>query len=131
MKNTGDGRRIQRVEREVQEQVAQYVIAYMRGELPGLVTIARVRMPGDLRTAKVYVSVLGTDNEKEKVLELLKGRAGEIQRYIGDQLRMRFCPKLTFFSDDTTDRVIKIDRILKEIEGEKKATAEESEAEEN
>jgi ribosome-binding factor A len=117
MKNTGDGRRVQRVEREIQNQIASFILSDMRGLLPGLVTVARVMMPGDLRSAKVYISVLGTDSERETAVETLNQRAFEVQRFIGASLKMRFCPKLKFFVDDTTERVLKIERILKDLEG--------------
>lgn len=119
MKNMGDGRRVARVEKEVQAVIAQYLIAGFRQRLPGLVTVAAVRMPGDLRSARVYVSVLGEENLKDQVVEILQNSAGEIQRYIGDQLKMRYCPKLTFYPDHTTEQVLKIEKIIHEIETER------------
>lgn len=116
MKNTGDGRRIQRVEQEVQKTVAQYLIKGFRERLPGLVTVARVMMPADLRTAKVYVSILGDEKQREDALEILQEQAFDVQNFIGKELRMRYCPKLTFFLDDTTEKILKIDRILKDLE---------------
>lgn len=116
----GDGRRVQRVEQEIQKTVAQFLISGLRVRLPGLVTVSRVMMPGDLRTAKVYVSVLGSEGERKEALELLQENAYEVQNFIGRELRMRFCPKLTFYPDDTTEHVLKIDRILHELESEKK-----------
>lgn len=125
MKNMGDGRRIARVEKEVQIQVAQYLQAGFSTPLPGLVTISHVKMPADLRTARVYVSILGADDQKEEVIDLLQERAFEIQDYIGRKLKMRYCPKLTFDLDHTTDQVLKIEKILHDISGSKKATDEE------
>lgn len=119
-RDSSDNRRVSRVEQEVQKTVAQFLISGFRYPLPGLVTIARVMMPGDLRTAKVYVSVLGSDQDREKALETLQERAFEVQNYIGKELRMRFCPKLTFELDQTTEHVLKIDRILHELEQAKK-----------
>jgi len=108
-----------RVEQEVQKTIAQFLISGFRHPLPGLVTVARVMMPGDLRTAKVYISVLGTDSDREEALETLQEKAFEVQNFIGRELKMRFCPKLTFFHDDTTDHVLKVERILQELELEK------------
>jgi len=125
MKNTksqGDGgRRVARVEQEIQKTIAQFLISGFRYPLPGIVTVSRVMMPGDLRSAKVYVSVLGSDLDRKKTLELLKDRSHDVQNYIGKELRMRFCPKVTFYQDDTTEHVLKIDRILHELETEKRA----------
>lgn len=126
MKNMGDGRRVARVEREIQATIAQFLIRGFKTPLPGLVTVASVKMPADLRAAKVYVSVLGSDEQKSETIELLQERAFEIQKYIGAELKMRYCPKLTFFPDHTTEEVLKVERILHELEEERKAKGESS-----
>ncbi len=126
MKNSGKtqqgdgGRRIARAEQEIQKTIAQFLVSGFSHRLLGLVTVSKVMMPADLRAAKVYISVLGTDEEQKNTIEVLQKRAFEIQKFIGDQLRMRFCPKLTFFADDTTEHVLKVDRILHELEEQKK-----------
>lgn len=114
-------RRVSRVEQEIQKTVAQFLIAGFSSRLPGLVTVSRVLMPADLRSAKVYVSVLGSEEQRETALETLQERAFEVQDFIGKQLKMRYCPKLTFFHDDTTEHVLKIDRILHELEEKRQA----------
>lgn len=124
MKPTGDGRRVQRMERELQQTIARYLLSGFKTQLPGLVTVARVQMPADLRSAKVYISILGQDQDKEQVMESLKERAFEIQAFISRELKARFCPKLQFFLDETTEKVLKIERILHDLEIEKKNNSE-------
>lgn len=131
MKNMGDGRRVARVEREIQATIAQFLIRGFKTPLPGLVTVASVKMPADLRTARVYVSVLGEDKHLEETLELLQERAFEIQNFIGKELKMRYCPKLTFYADHTTDQVLKVERILHELEEERKVQGKQSESEDS
>ncbi len=120
MKNTGDGRRVARVEREIQHTVAQFLISGFKLPLPGLVTVARVHMPADLRTAKVYISLLGNENDLEETVELLQSRAFEVQNFIGKELKMRYCPKLTFLADSNTEQILKVERILADLEEERK-----------
>lgn len=127
MKNMGDGRRVARVEKEVQMQIARYLISGFSQPLPGIVTVSSVRMPADLRTAKVYVSVLGDDDESARVIELLQDRAFEIQNFIGRELKMRYCPKLTFFKDHATEQVIKIEKILHNIKNQSSPSSNEDE----
>lgn len=115
MKNMGDGRRQARVEMEVQRIVAQYLITHLRGEVDGIVTVASVKMPADLRTANVYISVLNHEGKVSDLIKFIQRRAPEIQRFIGDNLKMRYCPKLTFFEDEMTEKVLKIESILKDI----------------
>lgn len=117
-KESGDGRRIIRAEREIQQAIAKFLLNGFKRPLPGLVTVAHVKMPADLRSAKVYISVLGTDKEKEQVVSILTGRAFEVQNFIGREMKMRFCPKLTFYPDETTEKVLKIEKILADLKQE-------------
>ena len=126
MKNMGDGRRVARVEREIQVTIAQFLIRGFKLPLPGLVTVASVKMPTDLRAAKVYISVLGSEEQKEEVVDLLQERAFEIQNYIGKELKMRYCPKLTFHIDHATEQVLKVERILHDLDVERKAAGKDS-----
>ncbi len=114
-----DGRRVARAEKEVQMAVAQYILHGLNERLPGIVTVSLVKMPADLRSAKVFISVLGSENEKDQVMEILQGKARYIQTHLGQHLRMRYCPKLQFFSDTTTESVLKVERILKELQDQK------------
>lgn len=121
-KNQDEGRRIARVEREVQQTIAQFLISGFRLPLPGLVTVARVQMPGDLRTAKVYISVLGESQDLQKAVDLLQERAFEVQKFLGSELKMRYCPKLTFYADSTTQEILKVEKILQNLEQERQKT---------
>jgi ribosome-binding factor A len=118
-KESDSARRIARVEREVQQTVARYLISGFRWPLPGIVTVARVQMPGDLRTAKVYVSVLGDPKDLDQAVEMLQKQAYEVQNYLGKELKMRYCPKLQFLADHNTQEVLKVERILQELEKER------------
>ncbi len=122
MKNMGDGRRIARVEKEVQSVISTYTIQKLQCELPGLVTITRVQIPADLRTARVYVSLLQLDllvkpkpETLDEAVDVLQSWAPEIQREIGTQLKMKFLPKLTFFADESTEKILKVEKIISEI----------------
>ncbi len=132
MKNMGDGRRVSRVEKEIQQTVAQFLISGFKMPLPGLVTVARVKMPADLRSAKVYVSVIGENEDKLliEVIDLLQERAFEIQNYIGKQLKMRYCPKLTFFADEATEHILKVEKILQDIKANEKPKSSDTDDEE-
>lgn len=124
MKKDGDGRRKERVEREIQNTIAQFLIKGFKTPLPGLVTVSAVRMPGDFRTAKVYISVLGSDSDKSGAMKILEERAFEVQNFIGRELKMRYCPKITFLQDDTTEKVLKIEKILQELKVERQGVEE-------
>lgn len=125
MKNMGDGRRVARVEREVQSVISTFIISRLQRELPGLITVARVQIPADLRQARVYVSLLQTNVEQlsaaaekkdlTKAVDILQSWAPEIQHEIGEKLNMKYLPKLTFFADESTDKILKVEKLISEI----------------
>jgi ribosome-binding factor A len=118
MKNTGDGRRKVRVEKEVQEIVSRFIIEQLRQDLPGVITVTRVQMPADFRAAQIFVTYFQPENVSEKVpdvAKVLNTWAKDIQDEIGHVLKMRYCPKLTFFNDETTEKILKIEKILSDI----------------
>lgn len=121
MKN--DGRRISRVEKEIQSIISTYIIQNLQSELPGLVTVGRVQIPADLRLAKVYVSIMNINNTSEvaridqldKAIDILQSWARDIQEEIGKKLKMKYLPKLTFYPDESTEKILKIEKILSEM----------------
>ena len=118
MKNTGDGRRKVRVEKEVQEIVSRFIITNLRQDLPGLITVTRIQMPADFRAAQIFVTYFQPENTNDKVpdvAKVLNSWAKDIQDEIAHVLKMRYCPKLTFFNDETTEKILKIEKILSEI----------------
>lgn len=105
-------RRVQRVERELRELLATYLLRELKGETAGFVSVTRTLVSKDLRHAKVFVSVMGEPGDAETTLEALKDNTGAIQLYTGRNLKTKFCPRLTFFIDETQDRVFRINQIL-------------------
>lgn len=118
MKNMGDGRRKARIEKEVQEVVSGFIIRQLRHDLPGVVTVTRVTMPADFRTANIYVTYFAPEADDKTQIdaaEVLQSWAGDIQDEIAQIMKMRYCPKLTFYNDETTEKILKIEKIISEI----------------
>ncbi len=118
MKDMGDGRRKVRVEKEVQEIVSRFIISQLRQDLPGVITVTRVQMPADFRAAQIFVTYFEPENVTEKVpdvAEVLNSWAKDMQDEIAHVLKMRYCPKLTFFNDETTEKILKIEKILNDL----------------
>lgn len=117
-----DGRRVARVEKEVQSVISSFIIQKLQPELPGLVTIGRVQIPSDLRQAKVYVSLLNLNpNEKmneddlDLALEILQAWAPEMQQALNQKIQMKYLPKLTFFADESTEKILRIENLLSKM----------------
>jgi ribosome-binding factor A len=108
-------RRGARLAEEIREEVAG-IIAQLKDPRIGFVTVTRVAVTADLRSARVYVGVLGDAEKQRKSMEGLEQAAGFVRRELGRRIRLRHTPELSFQHDaglDATDRVAKI---LREIE---------------
>jgi ribosome-binding factor A len=117
--------RLERISGEIREILGS---ALVRGEIKdprvqsaGLVTITHVRVTGDLREAIASFMVHGADEETlGKVKKGLDSAAGFLRRRIGQELRLKTTPSLTFEIDRVFEQEAKIDRLLHEVELERK-----------
>ncbi len=107
--------RVQKVQRELQQIIGQYLLRGFRGELQGLVTVSRVVVSADLRNAKVFITHVGTPEELEESLDSLNEYAFDVQKQIARELPMKFVPKLSFFHDEAYYESMEIERKLNEI----------------
>jgi len=81
----------------------------------GMVTVTGVEMSPDLRYARVYVSCMGTDQEKSATMNALHHAAGWIRHELGQRIRMKFLPEVDFRTDTSQDYGDRIDKLLDEI----------------
>ena len=121
-------RRIERVNSLLVEVIAQVVMREVKDpRIPGLITITRVETSPDLRQAKVFFSIIGSDKDKKTALQVLQDAAGFISITASKKVVLRFFPQLTFKIDDTLEKHQRIDYILKKIDDEKNARNQASE----
>lgn len=85
----------------------------------GFWSITRVEVPPDLRTARVYVSVLGDDEERRATLRALASASGFIRHHLKPRLRMRQIPELEFRDDRSMEHAETIGRALRELAAER------------
>lgn len=112
-------KRILQVGEQIREHIAMMLI---RGELsdPRLknITINSVRVSPDLQLAKVYYSVMGSESERLAVDKGLKQASGFIRRSLGDALKMRYTPVISFFFDESIQRAARISELIETIKRE-------------
>lgn len=117
-----ENRRVLRVEKSLREVISSYLISGFREPLPAMVSIPQVRASKDLRNAKVYISIIGADESQETqedCLDILNESAFEIQRHVGKELKMKFCPKLKFYRDELQQEALRVEKIIHEISNDK------------
>ena len=112
------GKRIDRVGHLIQMELSQLILHRVKDPRLGFVTLTHVSVTPDLRSARVFYSVLGDENAKKGSQIALEKSAGFLQKEIGTALKLRNTPKLTFSLDDSLDRGMEIDRVLRDIQRE-------------
>ncbi len=105
--------RMRRVDEAVRQVLSDAVAQDLQDPRIGFVTVTIVKTTPDLRRARVYVSVLGSDAERTATLEGLQSAHGTLQRRIARELRMKRTPTLEFVYDDTTDRAMALEELLR------------------
>jgi ribosome-binding factor A len=108
------GARMRRVNEVLREVVGAAISADLKDPRIGFVTVTSVETSADLRSAKVYVSVLGGEEEREGTLSGLRSSHGVIQSRIATETRMKRTPTLSFHYDDTIAQGVRISRLLEE-----------------
>jgi ribosome-binding factor A len=103
---------------QIKEEVSMIIAGEVEDPRVADVTVTDARVTPDLRYAKIYVTVLGSDKEIDESLAALKHAAGFIRTQLGAVLRMKRTPELHFVYDNTTETASRIEKILSE-EGEK------------
>jgi ribosome-binding factor A len=106
------GSRMRRVNEAVREVLSGHITDDLKDPRIGFVTVTGVDTSTDLRHARVYVSVLGSDEQKEQALEGLRSAAGFLQSKVGEELHMKRTPTLEFHYDDSIDRGMRISELL-------------------
>jgi ribosome-binding factor A len=108
--------RMRRINEMLREVVGAAVATELSDPRIGFVTVTSVETSPDLRAAKVYVSVLGSEEEREATLEGLRSSHGVIQAKIAKETRMKRTPTLSFHYDSTIEEGVRISRLLEEEE---------------
>ena len=109
-----DRRRMERVNRPLRQEIAALVANGLNDpRLRGLISITQVRVAADLRSARVYVSVMGADDLRDDALAGIQSAASYLRRELRDRIALRYVPFLTFELDET---MLEADRLMRIID---------------
>lgn len=108
-------RRTDRMASLVQTELGELILKKLKDPRIGFVTLTEVDMTPDLKLARVYYSVMGSEKEKKETQKALEHSTGYLQHEIAAALKLRFTPKLEFCLDESLDRGIQIERILSDL----------------
>jgi len=107
---------MRRVDEAVREVLSDAIAHEVKDPRVGFVTVTAVETAADLRRARVFVSVLGDAKVRARSLDGLASAHGVLQRAVGRQLHLKHTPTLEFVYDDTSERALRLARLLAEQE---------------
>ena len=111
---TGSRRTLKAAE-AIREVVAMSILTDIKDPRVRDATITRVEVSGDMRYAKVYVSVMGDENKEKLTLRGLQSAAGFLQTKCAKRIDTRYTPRLQFQVDEGVKKSVEVTQLLKEI----------------
>ena len=112
--------RIEKLQELIKQEMSKMLLTDLKDPRIGFVTVTDVEMTGDLREAKIYVSIMGGAEQVKSSLEGLQSALGFIRREIGQRIRLRFTPEISFALDTSLDYGDHIQKLLLQVEGDVK-----------
>lgn len=108
--------RMARVNALVKKELGELVRRRLCVEEHGLITITDVEVSKDLRTAKVFFSVVGVRNQEDRAVTALESIRPELQSELSKHVKIKYTPQLSFKPDHSTERGIRVIGILEDLE---------------
>ncbi len=110
--------RTDRLDSQIRAELAELLQREMKDPRIGFATITRVETARDLGSAKVWVSIMGTEVERKKTMKALTDAAPWLRRQLGARLTVRHIPQLDIRHDDSIEAGDRVLRLLRELENE-------------
>jgi hypothetical protein len=107
--------RVRKLQEFIKQEVSQMLMRGMKDPRIGFTTVTDVEVTGDLRQAKIYVSLFGSDKEKADTLQALKHARGHVRSELGKILNLRHVPEIDFDKDTSLDYSMHIESLINEI----------------
>lgn len=108
--------RVGRVGEQIKKEISQLIQYEVKDPRIGFVTVTGVEVTGDLSQAKIYISILGNEEELQNTLVALEKAKGFLRSEIGKRIRLRHTPELIFKLDESIAYGSKIEKLLKNIQ---------------
>lgn len=108
--------RAEKLQELIKQEISQIILQELKDPRIGFVTVTQVTVTGDLREAKVYVSLMGNEKQVEDCWAGLQSSLGFIRREIGKRIRLRFTPEIAFALDKSLDYSAHIQELLLKVQ---------------
>jgi len=107
--------RVGRVGEQLKKELSQIIQTELKDPRIGFITVTGVEVTSDLSQARVFLSVLGSEEQKEETLKALARGSGFIRSELGKRIRLRHTPELLFKFDSSIEYGSRIESLLEEI----------------
>ena len=95
--------RMEKVASVIKEEIGMLFLRELNNPSLGFITVTEVHMTPDLKLAKVYVSILGNEDIKQKTLDYLEEQKPHVRQIVGSHVRLKFTPSVQFYLDETME----------------------------
>lgn len=109
--------RIEKLQELIKQEMSKMLLNDLKDPRIGFVTVTGVEMTGDLRAAKIFVSIMGGAEQVKSSLDGLNSALGFVRREIGQRVRLRFTPEISFALDTSLNYGEHIQKLLLQVEG--------------
>ena len=110
-----EGKRSDKVADLIQKEISEMLVKTVKDPRIGFVTITRVAVSEDCRSAKVYFSVAGTPEERERSMKGLDSAKGYVRKELGRRIRLRYTPEIIFKFDPSIEYAIHIGEVIRHL----------------
>lgn len=102
-----------RISEEMKKEISEIIHNDLKDpRLPQMISVISANVTKDLRYAKVFVSILGNEEEKKNALQGLKSAAGFIRREVGHRMQLRYTPEMLFELDESIEHGAYISKLI-------------------
>ncbi|MDR3592199.1 MAG: 30S ribosome-binding factor RbfA [Negativicutes bacterium] len=110
--------RAEKVQEFIKQELSKVILTELKDPRIGFITVTKVEVTGDLRSAKVFISLMGSDEEKAATWQALQRAVGFLRTEIGRRINLRFAPELSLHLDETLEYSARIQELLTKIKAE-------------
>lgn len=110
--------RTEKVQEFIKQELSKIILTELKDPRIGFVTVTKVEATGDLRAAKVFVTLMGSDEQKAASWQALQKAVGHLRAEIGKRIHLRFTPELSLHIDEALEHSARINELLAKLKQE-------------
>jgi len=114
-----EGKRSDRVADLVQKEISDMLLRSIKDPRIGFVTVTRVKVSADCRSARIYFSVVGSEEERNRSMDGLNSAKGFLRKELGRRVSLRYTPDLIFQFDPSIEYAIHMEEVFHRLHEEK------------